>query len=288
MPVLMKARPGKTNDCSEFGQVVTAHVQQLHAAHRRTSLGADSAGYSAATLETLANRGVPWRTRVPATRAEARAVLAQGAPNPLAPWPEGSRLQDVTAPYAGLAQRWGVVYSEARRTQARRAVEKPVRTPGAAALQAFKKVCRTAVACAPDARQALERLRAPRQATRLAGGTSRAVPRYDNRGRPTPATAAAQLEYILAGALASSTAYPQTLWDIHSCFRLATHALEATALPAQEVRRGYTGQSRPERGWRFRKAPRCLAAALYLKKPERIMALLRVMTSGWLVYAALE
>ena len=36
------------------------------------------------------------------------------------------------------------------------------------------------------------------------------------------------------------------------------------------------------------KDPRFLAAALYLKKPERIMALLMVMTVCLLVYAALE
>jgi transposase len=52
--------------------------------------------------------------------------------------------------------------------------------------------------------------------------------------------------------------------------------------------RGYKGQSRSERGFRFLKAPRLLASTLSLKKPERIMALLMVMTVCLLVYAALE
>ena len=43
-----------------------------------------------------------------------------------------------------------------------------------------------------------------------------------------------------------------------------------------------------ERGFRFLKDPRFLAASLYLKKPARIMALLMVMTIYLLVYAALE
>jgi transposase len=43
-----------------------------------------------------------------------------------------------------------------------------------------------------------------------------------------------------------------------------------------------------EHGVRFLKDPRFLAASLSLKKPERIMALLMVMTVCWLVYAALE
>ena len=43
-----------------------------------------------------------------------------------------------------------------------------------------------------------------------------------------------------------------------------------------------------ERGFRFLKDPQFLASSLYLKKPERIMALLMVMTVCLLVYAALE
>ena len=49
-------------------------------------------------------------------------------------------------------------------------------------------------------------------------------------------------------------------------------------------------RARPGRNAAFRvlKAPRFLASSLSLKKPERIMALLRVMTVCLLVYAALE
>jgi transposase len=288
IPVLMQPLNGNTNDCRAFGQVVTAHVQQLHAAHRLTYLVADSALYSAANLETLAKSGIPWITRVPTTLSEAREVLARADPKTMAPLPEGYRFQEVTTTYAGIAQRWVVIYSEARRTQARRTVAKQVQTQGEAELRAFKKLCRTAFACEPDARQALETFRASLQATRLEGGTIRRVARYGKRGRPTAATAAATIEYVIEGALASQLAYHQTLWDSHSCFILATNALEATTLPAQEVLRGYKGQSRPERGFRFLKDPRFLASSLYLKKPERIMALLMVMTVCLLVYAALE
>jgi transposase len=51
---------------------------------------------------------------------------------------------------------------------------------------------------------------------------------------------------------------------------------------------GYKGQARAERGVRFLKDPQFLASSLYLKKPERVMALLMVMTVCLLVYAALE
>jgi transposase len=50
----------------------------------------------------------------------------------------------------------------------------------------------------------------------------------------------------------------------------------------------YKKHSAPERGFRFLKDPQFLASSFYLKKPERIMALLMVMTVCLLVYAALE
>jgi transposase len=58
--------------------------------------------------------------------------------------------------------------------------------------------------------------------------------------------------------------------------------------PPQALLAGYKGQKHAERGFRFLKDPLLLASSLYLKKPQRIMALLMVMTVCLLVYAALE
>jgi transposase len=88
--------------------------------------------------------------------------------------------------------------------------------------------------------------------------------------------------------LASRLAMRHALGDHHSCFILATNELDATLLPPPELLQGYKGQSHAERGFRFLKDPQFLASSLYLKKPERIMALLMVMTVCLLVYAALE
>jgi transposase len=50
----------------------------------------------------------------------------------------------------------------------------------------------------------------------------------------------------------------------------------------------YKSQQRVERGFRFLKSPEFLTSALFLKKPERIEALLMVMTCSLMIYAALE
>jgi transposase len=50
----------------------------------------------------------------------------------------------------------------------------------------------------------------------------------------------------------------------------------------------YKSQQAVEKGFRFLKSPDFLTSAFYLKKPERIEALLMVMTTCLMVYAALE
>ena len=94
--------------------------------------------------------------------------------------------------------------------------------------------------------------------------------------------------YQLEGALAARIAARQALVAQRSCFLLATNELDDTHLPPREVLAGYKGQGHAERGFHFLKDPCFLASSLYLKKPERIMALLMVMTVCLLVYAALE
>ncbi len=74
-------------------------------------------------------------------------------------------------------------------------------------------------------------------------------------------------------------------------FTLATNELDEQQLPAEEMLRAYKGQGvGPEGGIRFLKDPWCFADSLFLKNPQRIMALVMVMVMGLalLVYALAE
>ena len=115
-----------------------------------------------------------------------------------------------------------------------------------------------------------------------------AQPRSSTRGRPGPDARPNQVVYQIDGALASTLTARQALIDQRCCCILATNELDNTPLPPLEILEGYTGQVHVERGFRCLNDPQFLASALYLKKPERIMALLMVMTVCLLVYAALE
>ena len=71
-------------------------------------------------------------------------------------------------------------------------------------------------------------------------------------------------------------------------FILATNETLNEQLTMSAMLSNYKSQQKVERGFRFMKSPEFLTSSLFLKKPERIEALLMVMTLSLLVYAGLE
>jgi transposase len=227
-------------------------------------------------------------TRVPATLRAAQEALAQADPQTTTPLIAGYRAHELVSTYGGVAQRWVLIDSQPRQPQARRTVDKQRLQHRAQEVDAVKKLCDTAFACEADAQQALSTCAQGLRATFLGMSTVRPTVRSRTRGRPGQGAQPDHVVYAIQGALASRLAAHQALVDQHSCFILATNALDDQPLPARELLNGEKGQSPVERGFRFLKAPSFLASSLDLKKPERIMALLMVMTVCLLVYASLE
>jgi transposase len=184
----------------------------------------------------------------------------------------------LTSTYGGVAQRWLLIYSEPRQPQAQRSVDTQLRKQSDQEGKAFQQLCGTTFACEADARQALATFEQALQVTFLTTSAVRATPCYGKRGRPRQGVPPEQVVYQSEGALASSLATRQARVDQHRCFILAPNALDTRQLPPQELLAGYKGQVHAERGVRFLKDPQFLAASLSLKQPERIMALLMVMT----------
>jgi len=67
-------------------------------------------------------------------------------------------------------------------------------------------------------------------------------------------------------------------------FILATNVLEAEQLSQSQALTEYKGQQGTERGFRFLKDPMFFASSVFLKSPERIMALAMIMGLCLLVY----
>jgi transposase len=288
IPRLRQPLSGHSRDVHECGQVSRTHLEPWHTTYGVTYIVAESALDRAATLQKLAQTAMQWLTRVPATLRAAQAAVAQVDPQALASLQEGDRSHALTSTDGGMAPRWGLIYSEPRQPQAQRTVDRQRRQQRAADVQAVKKFCRSTLACEAEARPALAIVERDVPATCLRARWLRATPRYGTRGRPRPGSQPEPLVDQLDGALAASLTTRPTRIDQQRCCILATNALDTAQLPPPAVLAGSRGQVHVARGCRLLKDPQFFASALSLKKPERMMALLMVMTVCLLVYAALE
>lgn len=196
--------------------------------------------------------------------------------------------QMMTSTYAQVPQRGMVVYSKPARKRARHAVTKRMVKHGEQDMRAFHQLCRQEFACAPDAEQALQAVKRAFKVSTLTEETITAEPRYTTPGRPAKARPPDTLVFRIDGKLSISIATQQDLLKQKSCFIVAINEGDPTQLSDEALLPTYKAQSPAEKGFRFLKDPMFLASSAYLKKPERIMALLMVMTLCLLVYAALE
>jgi transposase len=277
-PLRRQPLSGNPSDAIDVRQVVTAHIAPLQTTYGTADLVAESALDNEENRQPLARPPRKWLTRVPATLREAQEGLAEAAPKTMEPRLAGYRAHVRASTYGGVAQRGGLISSEPRRPQAQRTVEKPLLTRSAAAVNAFKRWGRTALACEAEAQQALATFAQGLQAPRRHEGTIRPTFRYAKLGRPGNVTLPETQGYSIAGALTSSLAVHEALVAQHSCLMRATHERDEHAVSPQARLAGYQGQKPAERGCRFLQAPLLLASSLYLKKPERSLALVLVMT----------
>ena len=274
LPLLMQPLNGNSNDTASFGRLIEAHIDQLNTTHHVDYWVADSAFYSEANLQILSAHRSHWITRVPETLTLAQQQCALvGDPLELLP---GYHYRRVEVDYGGVTQRWLVITSAQALQRAQASIERQLGKASDRELKAWRQLSRQRFACAADARQALSTFQASLQVLQLA----ETEVQHTAPDRPLPWSVHAQ-----------PASNPDVRWDWlwrRATFILATNELDTQCLSDQDVLRTYKQQSQVERGFRFLKDPRFQAHTLFLKSPQRIMALLMVMTLCLMVYAALE
>ena len=110
---------------------------------------------------------------------------------------------------------------------------------------------------------------------------------YKQSGRPQKGQLADSVEYQITGQIFCSMAVRKIRLQEKGMFMLATNDCNET-LTMEKMLGLYKSQQSVEKGFRFLKSPDFLTSSLYLKNPERIEALLMIMTCCLMVYAALE
>lgn len=196
--------------------------------------------------------------------------------------------KEVKTTYGDIPQRWLVVFSQAaydREVQTlTRTEEKELQT----AEKQWHKLCSQTFNCQADAQKAADQVD---QRWKLHQAQAKVVPitQYARRGRPAAEDQPEIVGYALQGNIVSDPQRVEEAKHNLGKFIIATNELDPQKLSIAGMLSNYTDQGvSVERGFRFLKDPLFFADSLFLKKPERIMALMMIMGLALLIYALAE
>lgn len=122
----------------------------------------------------------------------------------------------------------------------------------------------------------------------MATFTLTAQQQYQQRGRLKKGAAPDHTVWSLIPTLAVDQAEVTVLARKKAAFIVATNILDVQRLSHEQVISTYKEQGGVERGFRFLKDPVFLASSVFVKKPERVIALSFVMVLCLLVYRLAE
>jgi transposase len=286
IPLWMEALSGNSNDKESFRQTLNAHLEQLHEGVGLSLIVADSALYTAETLQDLG--GFPWITRVPETIGGTRELILAVSDEWMQTQPERAYTV-LGAIYGGVKQRWLVVYTQGARERAEQTVDRQHLKKSKVDYKAFIVLAKRTFACVADAEAALAALQKKLKFVTLHYSQIVEIKRFKGKGRPKKESVPDTVGYRVEAGVASMLDMRQRKIQQKSCFIVASNQLDEDQLSNEDMLDHYTpGQQKVERGFRFLKDPWFMANTLFLKSPKRIMVLMMIMTICLLVYAALE
>jgi transposase len=285
LPVWFEVLSGNSNDKKTFPTTVKAYCQQL-SAEQQPYLVMDSAGFSEDTLKEA--QKLRWLMRVPETLAQAKKLVRDTLQEEMQALEPGYFGKEVVCEYAGIPQRWLVVFSEAARSREWITFEKAQAKELESAQKDWRKMEDQTFNCPEDAQTALETWN-QKWKYHQAQVQIQPLLQFPRPGRPAAQDQKEVVGYLLRGEVTvNETAFEAARRGLGR-FIIATNDLEDSRLSAQAMLENYKDQGvSVERGFRFLKDPLFFAHSLFLKKPERLMALLMVMGLALLIYSLAE
>jgi transposase len=274
VPLFCQALDGNASDKVTLVGAVEALAEQLRLSEEEAPIFvADSGLYSAENVARLNAAGVRWISRVPETSKEARTAL-QVADDA---WQHAGDLSWAAVRPAPDGERWVVVRTTQGEKRAGATVRRHVEQTRQAWEQQLWHVGKQHFACEPDAHAALAQQLKKRPEwlevyTRLV-----AHPKQSRPGRPRKGSTPDRTEWQITATIAVNEEAVSREVQRKAAFLVATNVLDAGQLPDQELIQAYKDQGSVERGFGFLKDPLFLASSVFVKKPERIVALSLVM-----------
>src|SRR5215208_671441 len=299
IPLFMKPLDGNSSDKVTLVNAVEALKEQLgdYSEEEEASIFvADSGLYSEANMARLAEAGVRWVSRVPETSNTARSIIDLDAPDWCSSADGRMRWYRREVTFSGdleeegRTERWVVVSSQAAEERSEKTLRRKMEKERKRWESVLRALAGRKFACETDARGALseqiERLLPAYLEVREA--TLKAQPRYAGRGRPKNEQEPLATDWRIEGTLSVVEQQAEREWRRRACYIVGTSVLDPEILSDEELIATYKGQGSVERGFRFLKDPLFLASSVFVRKPERLVALGFVMVVCLLVYRLAE
>ena len=292
VPVFLRPLDGNSSDKEHLSaavkEVMTQLREQLPEEQEQRIAVFDSGGYSEANMKSYNDAKLWWISRVPETSSAAKTVLAE-VDERWQPLSDGSGEYVVrTMELPQGKERWVIVRTHAQVQATQEQMEKKVKKTQQEWEKRLWHLSNQAFACQTDAQNAWEKALKGKPSWLIAMFTLKELGQYQQRGRPKQEATPDQTVWYLVPQLEVDQQEVTVLVRKKAAFIVATNILDAQRLSHEQVISTYKEQGGVERGFRFLKDPLFLASSVFVKKPERVIALSFVMVLCLLVYRLAE
>ncbi len=285
LPLFLQPLDGNSSDKVRRLSAITAiHTQLREAGEEASVYVADNGLYSEANMKQLNQAGVKWVSRVSEAMTEAKTLIQEGSES----WQQSEDgnvhwfSRDLALPQG--RERWVVVYTHASLQRPQQTMQRQVSKAQVIWEQKCWHLGNRRFACEADARAAMERELTSKPVWLQIRSDLVAHPQYASKGRPPKdARPLSQQWQIVATVSVKQEQVAQEAFR-KACWIVGSNVLDTTVLSDQQLINTYKGQGGAERGFRFLKDPLFLASSVFVKKPERLMALSFIMVLCLLVY----
>lgn len=292
VPLFLRPLDGNSSDKEHLSAAVREVMTQLRAQvpeeqEQRIAVF-DSGGYSEANMKSYNEARICWISRVPETSTAAKRALEE-EPEQWQALCDGSGEYVVrTMELLQGKERWVIVRTHAQVQAAQEQMEKQVKKTQQAWEKRLWHLSTHTFGCQTGARTAWDKALKGKPSWLMATFTLKEQQQYQQRGRPKKGAVPDQTVWSLVPTLAVDQAEVTALARKKAAFIVATNILDAQRLSPEQVISTYKEQGGVERGFRFLKDPLFLASSVFVKKPERVIALSFVMVLCLLVYRLAE
>ena len=281
LPIFMKAGDGNQSDKKIFAKLLMEYKKQIKL---ETIMVCDSALYTQDNIQLM--NDTPWITRVPLTIKKAKNIIQKldlTTSNDFEEEEEeliqklkekGYKWQEVRENYAGVEQRWLIVESEARKKSDLENLKQRIKKEKEKVLKIQKKLEREKWEQIKECNRELTRINKKLKYWSIE--REKITEKVDKKTE--------EIKYQIKLSVKEKVEEIEIKKKEAGKFILATNVLEKNKLSSAEILKNYKEQQSSEKGFRFLKDPLFFADSFFVESPERIEAILWLMSICLLVY----